>query len=840
MKDIRPPRIFSIFPVIAALVFLSGSVFAELSLYKNPNLPVEQRVEDLLKKMTLEEKIAQVAGADHMDTPLNKRLGIPALKMTDGPHGVRWGTSTCFPPLVTLGSSWDPVLLRAVGKALGRETRAKGRNVILGPCINIHRTPLGGRNFESFGEDPYLISELVVEYVKGVQSEKIGTSTKHFACNNQEFERTTISVEIDERTLREIYLPGFEAAVKEADTLTVMGAYNKVNGDYCCANHHLLTDILKNDWGFTGLVVSDWGAVHSTVKTANAGLDLEMPGPPRYYGDNLLRAVKNGEVSEKVLDDKVRRILRVMFKLGLFDNPDPKLKGACDTKEHRALAREAARRGIVLLKNNNETLPIDRNKVKSIAVIGPKTDASLLGGGGSSSITPNHAVTPLDGLTEKCRDGKIKLNFARGCSMPGNLVPVDFGEFTTPGPNPQPGLKAEFFNNTELTGIPVLTRVDRNINFDWDGSSPGSGLGANNFSARWTGNFTPSKSGEYDLGLLSDDGSRLYIDGKLVVNNWAEHGPETRRGTIYLEGGKACDIRVEMFEKGGNALVKLGYSPEGNVLLDEAVKVASKSDIAIVFAGISWEIEGEGVDKQDMKLPKHQDELIKAVAAANKNTVVVLINGTPLLMEEWIDDVPSVVEALYGGQEGGDAIADILFGDVNPSGRLTVTFPKKIEDSPSYKNYPGAGGKIYYEEGIFVGYRYFDRENIEPLFPFGHGLSYTAFKYDNLNITKGSDKIAATASVDITNTGKREGAEVVQLYVQDPECSVERPVKELKGFKRINLKPGETETVTFELTKRDLSFYDVKSKSWVAEPGTFNVLIGGSSRDIRQEGSFEL
>ncbi|MCK9555108.1 glycoside hydrolase family 3 C-terminal domain-containing protein [bacterium] len=773
MTNIKLAPFVSALLIFAAVILFPGTAGAQMALYKNPNLAVEQRVENLLNKMTLEEKIAQVAGADHMSTPENKRLGIPALKMTDGPHGVRWGQATCFPTLVTLGSSWDPVLLRAVGKALGRETRAKGRNVLLGPCINIHRTPLGGRNFESFGEDPYLISQLVTEYVKGVQGEKIGTSTKHFACNNQEYERTTISVEIDERTLREIYLPGFEAAVKEAGTVTVMGAYNKINGDYCCANKHILTDILKDEWGFKGFVVSDWDAVHSTVKTANAGLDLEMPGPPKFYGNHLLRAVKNGEVSEKVLDDKVRRILRVMFYLGLFDTPDPKLEGASDTKEHRALAREAARRGIILLKNDNGTLPIDRNKIKSIAVIGPKAEAALLGGGGSSSVTPNRAVTPLDGMMGKCEDGKIKLNFARGCAMPKDLVPINFGEFTTPGPNPQSGLKAEYFNNTNFSGIPALTRVDGRVNFDWGSSSPAANIRNDNFSARWTANFTPSASGNYDLGLLSDDGSRLYIDGKLVINNWGEHGPEIRRGAVFLEAGKTYDVRIEMFESRGNAVIKLGYTPEDNVLLDEAVDVASKSDAAVVFVGISWEIEGEGVDKQNLNLPKYQDELIKAVAAANKNTVVVLVNGTPLLMDKWIDDVPSVVESLYAGQEGGDA---------NPSGKLTVTFPKRIEDSPSYKNYPGERGKVYYEEGIFVGYRHFDRENIEPLFPFGHGLSYTTFKYANLKVTGGSGKIAATVSVDVSNTGEREGAEVVQLYVQDPECSVERPVKELKGF----------------------------------------------------------
>ena len=833
--------------VIAGLTVATGN-FSTLKAadfpYKDPSVPLEQRIDDLLGRMTLEEKIDEICGKDFMDGKTNERLGIPPLLMTDGPHGIRdmYGEATCFPTLVAMGSTWNEDLMRRVGVALGRETRAKGRNLILGPCINIHRTPLGGRNFESFGEDPYLVGKMAAEYVKGVQSQKIGTSTKHFAANNQEWERNRISVEISERALREIYLPAFKAAVCEADTLTIMGAYNKINGSYCCENSHLLMDILKGEWGFKGFVVSDWWAIHDGIKAANEGCDMEMPGPGNFFTkEKILEAVKNNQLKESVIDGKVRRILRVKYKLGLFDGENKQYKGAANTKEHQDLAREVAENAVVLLKNKNNVLPLSRGKIKSIAVIGPNASQARHGGGGSSQVGPPYSISPLQGLKNKCGD-EIKISYAKGCDMSNELNAVPLSAFKPSGSSEEYGLKGEYFNNIDFKGSPALTRVDKIINFDWAGDSPAQGIGNENFSVRWTGKFLPQKSGKYEFCLLSDDGSRLFIDNELIVNNWGDHGPETKKGVIDLVEGRQYDVRIEFYEGMGGAIVKFGLVAPGGSMKKEAVEIASKADAAVLFMGLNNLVEGEGVDRRDMLLPQEQDELIKAVSAVCKNTIVVLINGTPVNMEKWVNEVPAIMEAWYSGMEGGNAVANIIFGDVNPSGKLSVTFPKKLSDNPSYGNYPGSEGKVYYKEGIFVGYRHYDKNNIEPQFPFGHGLSYTEFEYSNLQISPEKAKSGETikVSLDIKNIGKREGKEVVQLYVRDIESSLERPFKELKGFKKIALRPGENKNIQFELKAEDLSFYDPSKKRWVAEAGEFEVLIGSSSKDMRVKGQFLL
>ena len=816
---------------------------AEKLSYKDSTVPIEDRIEDLLGRMTLDEKIDELCGKDFMDGKTNRRLGIPPLLMTDGPHGIRdmYGQATCFPTLVTLGSTWDEDLIERVGVALGKETRAKGRNLILGPCINIHRTPLGGRNFESFGEDPYLVGEMAVGYVKGVQSQKIGTSTKHFAANNQEWERTNISVEISERALREIYLPGFKAAVCKADTFTVMAAYNMVNGSYCCENSHLLIDILKNDWGFRGFVVSDWWAIKDGIKAANEGCDMEMPGPGHFFArEKILKAVKNKQVKELVIDDKVRRILRVKFLLGLFDEEVKNYKGAANTKEHRRLVREAAEAGIVLLKNENNVLPLGIGKIKTIAVIGPNALHARHGGGGSSRVDPPYSVSPLKGLKNKCR-GTITINYAKGCDMPDELNAIPLSAFRPSGTSEEYGLKGEYFNNIDFKGSPVLTRVDRTIDFDWAEDSPAKGIGNDNFSVRWSGKLIPPKTGKYDLRLLSDDGSRLYINNRLVVHNWGDHGAEMKKGVIDLVEGRKYDVRIEFYERGGGAVMKFGWVGPESTMIQEAVEAAKKSDAAIVFVGLNISIEGEGADRRNMMLPEGQDELINAVSSINKNTIVVLVNGTPVNMEKWVDKVPAIVEAWYPGQEGGNAISNILFGDVNPSGKLSVSFPKRLRDNPSYGNYPGSGGKVYYKEGIFVGYRHYDKNNIEPQFPFGHGLSYSEFEYSNLVVNpKQTGDGEVSVRVDIKNISDCEGKEVIQLYLSDKQSSLERPPRELKAFKKVSLKPGEKKTVKLKLDKSSLSFYDDVKKKWVAEPGDFEVLIGSSSRDIRLKDSFML
>lgn len=661
---------------------------------------IEERISNILAQMTLKEKIRLVGGKLNLVltgyVPPNEKLGIPGLTLTDGPVGVRMGKTTAFPVSEAMAATWNTELIQKLGGALGREALAKQQMVLLGPCVNIVRTPLGGRSFESFGEDPYLASRITVAYIVGVQKEGVIAEVKHYCCNNQEWERMSIDAKIDERTLHEIYLPAFKAAVTEAHVWSVMAAYNKINGQYAAENEYLLNDVLKKQWGFQGFVASDWGATHSTIPSALNGLDLEMPGNT-HFGAKLTNAVKDGKVPEPVIDDKVRRILRAMMATGMFDRkswPDP---GVIGSAEHRKIAYDVAAEGMVLLKNKG-ALPLDAKKISSVAVIGPHADSPETGGGGSSRITPTFVQTPLEAFKKKAGD-KILIHFAKG------------------------------------SGIHDIT----------------------------------------DAGLA------------------------------------------------------------------EAVDAAKKSDAAVIFAGLAADIESEGFDRESLDMPDAQKKLISAVADANKNTVVVLFAGAPVVMSPWVDKVSSVLLAWYPGQEGAEAIADILFGAVNPSGKLPVTFPAKLEDTPAYSTYPGKDGVINYSEGIFVGYRHYDKNKIEPLFPFGFGLSYTTFEYKNLKVSPGKISGAdgkLTVSVDIKNTGSAEGSEIIQLYAHHENSSVPVPEKELKGFTKVKLKPGETKNVILELAAENLAFYAADKKKFVVQPGTYEILAGASSRDIKAKAKF--
>jgi len=630
--------------------------------------------------------------------------------------------------------------------------------------------------------------------------------------------------------------------VREANTLSVMGAYNKVNGVYACENKHLLTDILRNEWSFNGFVVSDWNAVHSTAETLKAGCDLEMPGPGKFLTETkVLTALRKGELKRNVIDESVRRILRAMFWLGLFDRPQEEYRGAKDTPDHRNLARRVAENAIVLMKNEGNILPLDVEKIKSIAVIGPNASVARLGGGGSSTVSPTYSISPLDGLREKCGQ-QVVLRYAEGCSMLGNLGEIPAELLTPPSAGRGVhGLEGEYFDNKDFRGRPVLRRVDSRVNFNWGGGSPAPQISEDDFSVRWRGKIIPERTREYEFCLSSDDGSRLFINNRLVVNNWGDHSEEYASDSIHLRAGRPYDVRLEYYESWGGAVMKFGMNLPEDIMLQEAVRIAKESDVAIVFAGLNAGYEGEGYDKKNLDLPQQQVALIRRVARANENTIVVLVNGTPVVMDEWIDSVPAILEAWYPGQEGGSAIANVLFGGVNPSGKMPCTFPKKYEDVASSKNYPGQNGNVHYREGIFVGYRHFDRNNIEPLFPFGHGLSYTKFEYSNLEIEpKEGNSFPVEVKVDVENTGRREGKEVVQLYVQDVNSSLDRPAKELKRFRKIGLKTGEKKTVKFFLDERTLSFYNPARKGWVMEPGEFKVMVGSSSRDIRLVESFRM
>lgn len=843
--------------IAAGLVALTIGLFAGVRtaaggggapIYKNVKAPMEKRIDDLIGHMTLEEKIAIIRGDKEpgnyvVDTGAVPRLGIPALKMTDGPNGVRWGTNTAFPTGVAMASTWNEELIDRLGVALGEETIATGRHVIFGPCVNIHRVPFGGRNFESFSEDPYLAGRIAVGYIRGVQRTHAIATVKHFAMNNQEIQRNSISVETDERTLQEMYLPQFKAAVQEGGSLMLMCSYNRINSVFACENKHLLTDILKNDWGFKGIVISDYNAVHNTVSTALSGMDVEMP--TIYYAeDKLGPAVRDGQVPMSVIDDKVRRVLRVLMTTGIFDNRVKSDPAWVDSAAHRAVALDVAREGIVLLKNNGGILPLDRKRVRKIAVIGPNARVSIYTGWGSAEVSPSRTTPPLDEIVRLAGRG-IEVRYAPGCDiqMPveAEIIPEEF--FRQPS-GAAKGVLAEYFMNPSLKGQPEVSRAEEQVDFTWDNNTPAfPDITSNNLSVRWSGLLIPPATGKYRFIMLNTNIVQLFVDGKMKLNNMVGDPGKLKTFEMEMTAGQAYKFRVDYQSAGGNPMVRLGWVRPDVSPIEAAVRAARESDVAIVFAGLDKRFEGEDHDRGDLELPGLQNELIERVAAANPKTVVVLQNGTPLIMKRWLDKVPGLIEAWYPGEEGGRAIAEILFGDVNPSGRLPVTIPNSWEESPAYGNYPGKDGKVYYKEGIFVGYRYYDTKRIAPVFPFGYGLSYTTFRYSGLKIEPATmtarDK-RVKVSVTITNTGRRAGKETAQLYVRDVASSVPRPVHELKGIRKISLAPGESRKVTFTLDRGAFSFFDPKTNRWKAEPGQFVIQVGASSRDIRVTGNMTL
>ena len=801
-----------------------------------------QEIESLIAQMTLEEKISMLAGADFWHAVPVKRLGIPTLKVTDGPVGARGAgfsdgpTSACFPAGVALAATWEPDLVKRVGKALAEETRAKGAHILLAPTVNMHRSPLAGRNFECYSEDPHLTGQMAVAYINGLQSGGVGACIKHFVCNDSEFERRSISSEVGERALREIYLRPFEIAVRDAKPWAVMSAYNRINGTYASENSYLLLDILKREWGFEGIVMSDWFGTYSS-NVANGGLDLEMPGPARWMGEKALEAVQSGEVGEKVIDDKIHRLLRTMHKTGLFEHPELQPEQAIDRPEHRRLAREVAAEGIVLLKNNESLLPLDSNALKSIAVIGENAKRPAFIGGGSCRVRPHYVVAPLEGIQN--RAGKsVQVNYALGCAPHKNLPVLDKNWLAD-------GITLQYFSNRDLAGDPVHTETTDRLEMAWlDDNLPTVDL--TNFSARLTGVLSVPESGTYKLSLSSVGKSRLFIDGDQVIDLWDDASSEERRSEsteIPLATGQPHQLRIEYASEPDLLFrnLRIGCMPKIPAdSIQQAVALAAKSDVAIVFAGLTNEWESEGFDRPDMELPGDQARLIEQVAAANPNTIVVLNAGSPLNLN-WLDKVAAVVQAWYLGQETGNAIADVLFGDVNPSGKLPTTFPERLQDNPAYLNYPGENGQVLYGEGLFVGYRYYDKKGIAPLFPFGYGLSYTTFAYRNLKLSKPEYAAGDTIrfSVDVENMGSRAGKEIVQVYLRDVQSRLMRPEKELRAFAKVALEPGETKTVTFTLDEEALSYYDPASKRWVAEAGEFQVLVGSSSRDIRLVASFD-
>ncbi len=818
----------------------------------NNTLEQQSRIESLLAQLTLPEKVSLMAGANFWETVAIPRLGIPSIKVSDGPNGARGAgsfvgssvTAACFPVGVALASSWDRDLIFEVGAALGQEAKTKGAQMLLAPTVNIHRSPLNGRNFECYSEDPYLSAQMAVGYIQGLQSQKVGATVKHFIGNDSEFQRNTISSEITERTLREIYLPPFEAAVKVGKTWGVMSSYNKINGIHADENAELLQGILKTEYGFDGILMSDWTGTNSTVNAANNGLDLEMPGPTRWRGEALVKAVESGEVKLEAIDEAARRILRIVERSGAFEDPEPKLEQAIDRLKHRSLIRRAASESMVLLKNANNILPLEKQKLKSIALIGPNVKTAQVMGGGSAQVSAHYLVNPFEGL-QNAVGNDVTLGYELGCTNHKLLPKLEAKQTQT-------GFKLEYFNNLDASGEAVYVGVV-NSSEQMLAGEIAPGVNPTAFSARISSNFTPDQTGIHQFSVQSVGKTRFLVDGQEIIDNWTSQtkgesffgfGSSEVIGSMMLEAGKTYDLRLEFAKTDAFlfAAFRLGHLPPiASDAIDRAATLAANSDVALVFVGTNGDWETEGHDRKNLELPGTQAELIERVAAANPNTIVVLQTGSPIVMP-WLEKVAGVVQAWFPGQECGNSIADVLFGVVNPGGKLTQTYPLRLEDNPAFINYPGDNGRVYYGEGIYVGYKYYEKKDVSTLFPFGFGLSYSSFEYKNLRLSASNlaPDQSLSVQVDITNTSARAGQEIVQVYVRDVISSVHRPNKELKNFSKVMLEPGETKTVTITLTREAFAYWDDLRHAWVAEAGEFEVLVGSSSADIRARASFEL
>jgi beta-glucosidase len=802
-------------------------------------------IETLVDAMTLEEQVSLLAGADFWTTVPVERLGIPKIKVSDGPNGARGAGSlvggvkaACFPAAISLGATWNVALAERMGAALAGQTKSKGASVLLAPTVNIHRSGLNGRNFECYSEDPALTSALAVAYIDGLQNNGVAATIKHFVANESEIERQTMSSDVDERSLREIYLPPFEAAVKQAGVMAVMSSYNRLNGTYTSEHGWLLTQVLREEWGFDGIVMSDWFGSHSTAETINAGLDLEMPGPTRDRGDKLVRAVRDGAVKPETVRQSALRMLRLMDKVGALDAAPDLTEGELDLAEDRALIREIGAEGAVLLKNDG-VLPLSKTSVDRIALIGPNAGEARVMGGGSAQINALHRVSPAEGIRTALANAN-SIEQEKGADN-NRLIRLFEQE-----------VSVDYFQGADCAGPVIAHETAGKSEFFWF-QLPSEALDPADFSARMTVNYTAEEDGEHLFGMTNAGLARLYVDDALIVDGWSDW----RRGENYfgtandeirrpltLEAGKTYRIRVDYSSRQpdveGISLQALRFGVQRPLCaeaIERAVAKARDVDVAVLFVGREAQWDTEGQDLPDMRLPGRQEALIAAVAAVNPNTVVVLQTGGPVEMP-WLDDVRAVLQMWYPGQELGHALADVLFGDQEPSGRLPQTFPKTLKDMPVFTgdptSYPGVDGHVRYDEGIFVGYRHFDTRGVEPLFPFGFGLGYTTFAWTDAKAssdTIGADGVSVTVRVE--NTGARQGSEVVQLYVRPRAPKVERPDKELRAFAKVKLAAGESTEVTLIVGLRDLAYWDVEGRAFRADAGEYELVVAANARDER-------
>lgn len=825
----------------------------------------------LLESLTLAEKALLTAGGGLMSTAPIERLGIPKVNVTDGPSGARGPSlpvlpgpaSTVIPCGSAIGATWDPKLAEQLGALVGQEAFDRGCRGLLAPTVNLHRSPLAGRNFECYSEDPFLSGRLAAGYVRGVQSVGVFATVKHFVGNDAEFERGSINSIIDERSLRELYLPPFEMAVREGGVLGVMTSYNRLNGHWLTEQSEYLTDILRNEWGFRGLVMTDWFAVASTVLSLEAGLDLEMPGPGRSLGPAVVDAIEGGLVNKFDLDSAVERLLRVFDEIGSLDAPVPPVEPRPPGPESLALIRRAAAEATVLLRNDG-TLPLEASSIARVAVIGPNADRPCIVGGGSAQVTPHRLESPLEALTEALGDHAAEIVHERGCEADRSASVIGRRVLRAPD-----GFDVAVFEGTDWAGEVVgQHHLDelRLCVFNSDGAGYPDG----DWSMRVRGRVVASESGTFELALAQAGRARVLIDGEVVLDGFLNPPPpggadffglasQELVTEVRFEEGSSVEIVVEFARVYASlAGVRLGFrTTEAEHLLERAVEAAKGSDVALVFVGTTAEWESEGHDRSSLQLPGRQDELIARVARANPRTVVVVNAGAPVDLA-WVDEVAAVLQCWFGGQEMAGAVTDILLGDSDPGGRLPTTIPKQLSNTPSHDNFPGENGELRYGEGLFMGYRGYEHRGIPPLFAFGHGLSYTTFDLGEPRLSGetfepgGSLKI----SVPVRNVGTRLGSHVVQCYVSPVSPRLARPIKELKAFARVWLEPGVTAVAELVLDDRSFAYWDpgqadredveqrlagpLRSRSspgrrapgWQVDPGQYLVLIGNSSADI--------
>jgi len=798
----------------------------------------EKKIDDTISKMTLEEKIHMLSGSTMMASTGLARLGIPAFRMSDGPMGAHIPPpSTAFAAGIGLAASWDRDLAALVGTQIGRDARSRGASYLLGPGVNIYRAPLNGRNFEYFGEDPFLAGETAVGYINGVQSQGVSATIKHFAANNSEYFRFTEDSVVSERALREIYLPAFEAAVRKAHVGAIMDSYNLLNGQHATENSHLNTEIAKQQWGFDGLMMSDWTATHDGVAAANGGLDLEMPFGLFMNAKTLLPAVKDGTVKESVIDDKIRRLLREGYRFGWIGHDPLDISIPRYNQQGRLVALQGAREGIVLLKNQGNLLPLDPAKVKTIAVIGPDAFPAIPTAGGSGQVASFTEVSALKGISDRLG---VTGNVVYDRGLPKlSILAVRSGFMLAPGKFAL-GLTVDTFDNPEFSN-PDMTELINSIPAQMLMTFMGGGGAPARFD-RWTGYYMARAPGNYVVFAENQGKYRLKIDDATVIDH--SEIPKfalAQRVLPLTPGPHKVVMEVLGAPQFGEAQIKIGIVQEGTLVSQSAIDLAKKADAVVVAVGYDQDIETEGADRE-FQLPPGQEELIQKIAAVNPNTIVTITSGGSVDASRWVDKVSALLQNWYPGQEGGTALAEVLFGDVNPSGRLPISWEKNLTDNPSYAYYYPTPGTLTvpYKDDVFVGYRGYEHNGVKPLFPFGFGLSYTSFKYAGLKIRPAAAAGAYEVSFDVKNTGTRAGADVAQVYVSEDHPQVARPPQELKGFARVVLEPGQTRHVTVPLDARSFTWYDEKSAAWHADAGSFTIRVSRSSADPQLEGKVTL